>query len=118
MPIIAICPVPPAFSGLPTRRFTWGMLLELMEVGACVHACMGNVRMHLIKLGNTYCNSLPGTQQGGCLTTSIMNQESQYSDAEAMSWCLDVARALDFMHSQRPIIVHRVRLCETRLPVL
>ena len=44
VPIIAICPVPPAFSGLPTRRFTWGMLLEFMEVGgkACMHACMGN----------------------------------------------------------------------------
>jgi hypothetical protein len=37
---LALCEVPPAFCGLPTRRYTWGMLLELMEVWASLPCCM------------------------------------------------------------------------------
>lgn len=30
----ALCHIPPNFCGLPTRRFTWGILTELLEVGS------------------------------------------------------------------------------------
>ncbi len=31
--VLAICHLPPAFCGLPTRRHTWGVVLELAQVG-------------------------------------------------------------------------------------
>ncbi len=45
--------------------------------------------------------------QGGNLTNVILRKA--YTNTEALSWALDIARALDFMHSQRPVVLHRVR---------
>ncbi len=39
--LMALAHLPPHFGGLPTRRFTWGIITELMQVGgfrACVFA--------------------------------------------------------------------------------
>ncbi len=35
------------------------------------------------------------------------SQQQVYSDTTAVSWCLDIARALHFLHTRNPSIIHR-----------
>eukprot|EP00798_Chlamydomonas_sp_ICE-L_P012437 gene12437-15636_t len=67
--------------GLPTRRYTWAMLMELMEEGSMTDI----IRM-----------------QKEHDTAKVI-----YSDADAITWCLGVAQALDYLHRANPPVVHR-----------
>ena len=30
-----------------------------------------------------------------------------YSDADALRWCIDITSALVYLHSRRPLVIHR-----------
>ncbi|KXZ55467.1 hypothetical protein GPECTOR_2g1016 [Gonium pectorale] len=72
--------VPAHFPGVgPLPEPTWGMLLEYCEGGT--------LRDRVI--------------------TSMTNGRRSYSDDAALSWLLDVAEALLFLHSASPPVIHR-----------
>ena len=59
---------------------------------------------------------LPRLLQAGTLRDRIARSmgsgRRSYSDVEALQWLLDVARALHFLHSCQPAIIHRdIKVC-------
>ena len=170
----AMCYLPPAFCGLPTRRYTWGLVQELLEVGGVItisnppyypqqqQKCRTNASHCSSSISTLLgcmlhaaggqlnhdvpCNVNPAPvfqTQAGPLTKMVQKQSEQpppssppappaaasaagggsgvdgpiepvelYSDRDGLYWCLDIARALDYLHSLKPVVVHRdVRGC-------
>ncbi|MEW5313161.1 MAG: hypothetical protein WDW38_004750 [Sanguina aurantia] len=120
--VLALCHVPPRFPGLPTKRYTWGILLELMETGrpgldnrrrskpttSGTPATSGPPRTHLQPLPAAHLlRTTSSSSSSRALGAPVCDDATVYTDAEALSWVTDTARALAHLHSQRPAIVHR-----------
>lgn len=43
--------------------------------------------------------------------TQAHQRPGDYTDLQALSWCLDIAKALKYLHTQDPPIVHRDVKC-------
>lgn len=92
-------------------RYTWCLLMELMDGGPLTQLIRDAQSPPQHSSPQTPCPSSPDNDKSGTpnvhFPQTLSTAPRGYSDLEAVSWCLGLARALDYLHSQRPPIVHR-----------